>query len=497
MSNIRVTYSGLIGLVINFGRILTGMLFVIIVTRQLEPEEFGMWAIIGSMLAYFLITEGIISYWSTRQISRGTPVGKTAMVSSLLFGSGSTLVYIVSAYFFSYVEPTFRNSMMLAAVLMPVMFISYALSGINLGYKPHATSIGLLTFESLKVPAGLVLVFFLDLGLDGVIVAVLIAYIGKIIIQLRYAKPKLLVSLDFTYMRNWLKQCWVPLYSSIANIIWHLDVVIFPIITGSVVGVAYYAAASAVTNVIAHTGVVSQALYPKLLARGSNKHISENFVRFLYFAIPLLTITIIFSKYALFLLNPEYTIAGTIVILLSFKTLFYLVINFFQRILLGIETVDVQNSTASKLFTSKLFLVPNIANIQHVLYIIILVIFLYAFQDLTDLELVTIWSAILLTLSFIFMIYYGILVGKNAAFSMPYGAILKYTIASACMAAIFLLTHESIVAFEASISAYVLQLISASALCAFVYISITYAIDHNTRKLFKAVIAEIFSWKSK
>jgi len=43
MSNIRVTYSGLISLGTKFSSIITGLVFTLIVTRSLSPEEFGTW----------------------------------------------------------------------------------------------------------------------------------------------------------------------------------------------------------------------------------------------------------------------------------------------------------------------------------------------------------------------------------------------------------------------------------------------------------------------
>jgi len=56
-----------------------------------------------------------------------------------------------------------------------------------------------------------------------------------------------------------------------------------------------------------HSGLISQALYPKLIAKGSHDHFRDNFTRLLYFAIPALGLTIIFSKPALFALKPLYS----------------------------------------------------------------------------------------------------------------------------------------------------------------------------------------------
>jgi len=64
LSGIRVTYSGLIAFVIGLVSVFTGLAFVLIVTRRLSPEEFGTWALLGTIIGYLLISERIISYWT-------------------------------------------------------------------------------------------------------------------------------------------------------------------------------------------------------------------------------------------------------------------------------------------------------------------------------------------------------------------------------------------------------------------------------------------------
>ena len=55
MSGIRVTYSGLISFVVGLASVFTGIIFVLIVTRQLTPEEFGTWNLIGGLIIYVII----------------------------------------------------------------------------------------------------------------------------------------------------------------------------------------------------------------------------------------------------------------------------------------------------------------------------------------------------------------------------------------------------------------------------------------------------------
>lgn len=498
MSNIRVTYSGLIGFVVGIISVITGIVFTLIVTRRLLPEEFGIWSIIGSMIGYFLIVEPIISYWSTRQIARGEPVGRTSLFSSTVFSIGTVPIYLILANFVSSVSPEHLDTMILASILIPVAFISQTLMGINLGHKPQATSYGLLGFEFLKIPSGLALVYFLDLGVNGAILATLVAYLGKLVIQLYFSKVKLQVKFDISIVRRWIKLSWIPIYNSLAQMIWSLDVIIFTLITASTIGVAYYAASMAIASILAHAGKISQALYPKLLTGGSHDYVSENFTRVMYIVIPLLGITIIFSRPALFALNPVYETASIIVILLAFRTFFYVVTSVFYQVLLGIEKIDTkQNFNYSDFVRSKLFLVPTLNYIHHGLYIGILVaVLLFLNSDeISELELVTAWSIISVSLSIPFVIFAWTLVRKNVKFSIPYTEIAKYVLATISFVIVFLLTSESIISFEISIFDFLPGLILELFICIAVYLAITYLIDKKTRVLFKAILMEIVSNK--
>lgn len=493
MSDIRVTYSGLIALVVGLISVFTGIIFALIVTRRLSPEEFGIWSLIGGMISYFLIGEPVISFWSTRQIARGEKIGRTSLLSSVSFSLGALPLYLVSAYFISSVSSSHLNSMILASVLLPVTFLSQTLTGLNLGHKPHANSYGLMAFESLKIPAGLTLVYFLHLGVNGAILAILVAYLGKIIILIYFGRTRLKDKFNVTVLRNWLKQSWLPLYSNLGHVAAVVDVILYTVIIKSVIGVSYYSVSTTVTSMIAHAGLISQALYPKLLAKGSFEHVKENFTRLMYFAIPLLGICVIFSKPALFALNPVYANASIIVIILAVRTFFYVITSTFFQILLGIENIDIEkNPKYSSLAKSKLFLIPTLTNIQYIAYICILVGTLYVLNShgIPELELVTWWSIISLATQVPFLIYGWILVQKNIKFSIPFTNILKYVAGTLAFVVIFYLTSSSIIKFKQSIYEFLPSLILELGICISVYLLLTYLIDKKTRILFKSIFSE-------
>ena len=494
LGDIRVTYSGLLGFVVAMGGILAGTAFTIIVTRQLAPEEYGVWAVIGSMTSYSIATEPIVSYWTTRQVARGRPVAKTSMASAIFFASGSIPVYLVSIYLFASIEADFFYSMLLASIMIPSLFIQGTLSAVNSGYRPHAVSIGTAALQAFKIPVGLALVFFLGWGLDGAILTVFVAHLANIAVQMRYARARLNVPLNFVYLKGWIRQSWMPMYSRIPGVLNALDIVLYMGIVGSVVGAAYFAAALVLTKMVSRASRVSQALYPKLLADDSRDHISENFTLVMYFAIPLLVLAILFSSHAMFLLNPEYVVASTAAVLLALGMFLHVIMGFIRNVLKGTDDVDVEERpSTSALLKSRLFLVGTVENVYYIVYLSILALTLYSFRDLPDPQLVVMWSSVSLAASIPFLICHVWLIRKHEPFRVPYGRILRHAAGGSGMVPVFLLTNEHIATFDVNISSYLPGLLLELAICCMTYIGITYAIDSKTRNLFKMVLSEIIS----
>ena len=476
------------------GGIIAGIAFTIIVTRQLEPEEFGVWAVIGSMTTYSIVARSIISYWTTRQVARGMPVGKTSMESTSLFAGGSIPIYVLSVYLFTSIESAFFDSMLLGAILIPVMFIQGTLSAVNLGHKPQAVSIGMAAFQFFKIPAGLALVFFLELGLDGAILTVFVAHLSDIAIQLYYARSILAVPRDFSYLRGWIKQGWIPLYGKISAILHAMDIIVYTVIVGSVIGIAYYVAANVVSKMVKHTILISQGLYPKLLAKGSKDYISNNFTLLMYFAIPLVILAVLFSRHMMFLLNPEYAQAWMVGVLLTFGRFLRVIMKFLKRVLMGTDDVDANTMpSASALLHSRLFMASTVGNVYHAVYLAVLAASLYIFRDLPELELVTIWSLVMLSVSAPFLLYYVMLVRRYASFRVKYVDILKHMVGGIGIVIVFALTNEHIIVFDTSIYAYLPRLLLEMALCCATYLGITYAIDKRTRRLLNLMLSEIFT----
>ncbi len=494
MSNIRVTYSGLISLGIGLVSVLTGIIFTLIVTRQLTPEEFGTWNLIGSLILYVIIAEPIISYWATRQVARGIESGRTAVFSSGIFSIIGSFIYILIVLLVSEQTNADKDILLFSIILIPLMFVNRTLIAINLGWKPQATSYGILGFEISKVPVALLLVYFLDIGIQGAIISTAFGYIISSIILLYFAKEKLKESFKIDFLKKWIKLSWITMYPAIGAFVFSLDVLVFSLLTGSVIGLAYYSAALAIASLIGHSGMISQALYAKLLEGGNRDHLRENFVRFFYFGFPLSAVSIVFAQPALYALNPIYTIAVPVVIIMSIRGFIYQINGIFDQSLQGIEEVDIgENSTFQDFLKSKLFFLPTLRIIRFASYtgLLTIVLLILLSQNLEQIDLIIYWAMVALVIEIPFLIYLFVIARKHFTLNLPAKPIFKYAISTTLVFLLISYLMENFLKYENEIFKFLPNVMVFLAIGGIMYLGITYLIDEKTKLLFNSILAEI------
>ncbi|MGI0056394.1 MAG: hypothetical protein ACREAK_03345 [Nitrosarchaeum sp.] len=492
MSDIRVTYSGLISFLVRISSVFTGIIFTLIVTRRLSEEEFGSWSLIGGLLLYVVTVDYVISYWLTREVARDENSGRTALASGCILSIGGVIAYLIIAYYVSQQSDTNLGLLLFAVILIPLMFINDIIQYLNLGWKPQVVSYALLTSEVTKVPAGLAFVYFLDLGIEGAILATFVAYLSSIFINIWYARQKLKNKIQKMYIKKWFRLSWIPLYQSIPNLAFVSDVVIFSVITGSVIGVAYMTAARAISNIVMHAGAISDAVYPKLIGGGRDEYLQENLVKALYFAIPLIGLTVVLSRPGLFALNPVYESAAIIVIFISFRSFLSILNRIFYSALQGIEKIDLDESATFKTYIkSKLFFVPTLRIIQYTSYAVILIIVLLVTKGSDFLDLITYWAVISLLIEIPFVIYQYYIVQKNFRIKIDNKAVIKYIIATFVSCGILYYLVNQFLNYKISIFEFFPDLLLFTGVGILLYLVITYFTDLRTRQLFSAIVNEI------
>ena len=224
----------------------------------------------------------IVSYWNTREIARGVDSGKTGFLSSNIFSIIAIVIYLVIVYFYSSQSEVNVNILVFASILIPTEFLRLSLAAIAVGYKPQKNEYGFIVFEVSKIPAALLLVYFLEMGLEGVIISIVIASVANIIFLLVSIREKIKGEFKSKFLKKWMKLFWIPTYPSLKSLILDSDIVVFSLLTGSLTGIAYWSAAKAISRTVRHSIKINAALYPKLLSGGRKEYLEENLIKFLY-----------------------------------------------------------------------------------------------------------------------------------------------------------------------------------------------------------------------
>jgi len=493
LSNIRVTYSGFIAFGASVFSSVTGLIFVIIVTRQLEPEDFGLWTLIGSLVAYIAILHPIIGYWTTREIARGEKVGRTSIFSSGFLSGVGFLIYSGIAIYVSYSLEADLLVLMLASILVPISFLNNTLGSICLGFKPQAVSYGTVAFELGKLPVGFLLVYVMQLEIIGVLITLILATFMRTIVLMVLGKTQIIGKIRFDLIKMWMRLSWLPIYQKAAYILRRLDVLIISFATGSFMGLAFWGASLAISNIIIHSQLIFQGLYPKLLAAGKKEFAEESLKRTLFFAIPLLGASIIFAKPGLHILNPLYVDAVPVVILLSITTFLSSIREFFYKILFGYENVDIDKKASFRDYIkSKLFFVPTLEYVFTGSYIAILLVFIILLQsnEFSEILVVIIWSMILLLTSIPVTIYCFIIVKKEYSISIPIKEVTKYSLVTIFASIITFLLIENTLTYHDSIFDFLPELIPIMLISGIIYFGLIYVVDKPTRKLYMNILNE-------
>lgn len=492
MSEIRATYSGLISLFVGFGTIIASTIFMVIVTRNLSTFDFGTWSLINNLLIYGLYLEPIVSFWIIRETARNFASGKTAIIVSSLFSLIGISIYFIISFFVGNITDVNNEIVYFAIIIVPVSFLNKTLLGIITGWRPHVANYGLLVFGICQIIFAFVFLIILDYNLEGLILGMFISYAVTDIILSIYCREKLKVSFSKDAVIKWLKLPWISLYPSSVAIIQVLDILVFSIITGSVLGLSFWQASLVIASMVVSSGLLTYAIYPKLLQSNETNFVTNNLTYTFYFAIPITSIAIVFAKPGLFILNPEYLIAFPIAVILSITMFFRTFGSIFSTYITGVEKVDVlRNSKFKNYLHSKLFFIPSLSLIHYLSYVPILAFTLFLFKDSVSLiNLVLIWSIVALITQIPWTIYFYFLAKKNLEFKLEVKNILKYLLISTIVFGIIYLFIERSLNYSNDFFSFLSHVLLIFIISAFAYFLSSYILDSKIRQLTKSILNE-------
>lgn len=484
----------MIAFIVGIISLFTGLIFTVIVTRQLSIEEFGIWSLIGGLTSYVFLIRPVIPFWNTREIARGVESGRTAIISNYLMILIAIIAYFGIAIYFGEKTPADFSILIFAILLIPVEFVRGLLVGIANGFKPQIEEYGLIIFEVTKIVFAVFLIYFFKLGVEGVILVTVIASLASIVVLAVMVREKIRGEFKKELLKKWLKLFWLPIYPRISNLLTQIDVTVFTLLTGSVTGLAYWASARAVSRIVHHSSKIGKAVYPKLLSGGEKNHLQENLIIVFYFAFPLAGMSIAFSKPALFILNPLYDVAVLVVVFLVPTILLRSLGELFSNSLKGIEKVDVnENSKFLDYIKSKLFFLPTLRNIHRGTYVFSLAIMLILLVPYieSEIDLVINWAILALIIQIPFSVYLYYLVRKEFTIIIDKKIILKYLITSIFVFGSTFVLMENNLTYHTSVFKFFPEFLPYLVISSIGYLGITYLIDNRTRILVKKILSEI------
>jgi O-antigen/teichoic acid export membrane protein len=483
-SDIRLKYSGLIVFASNILSVATGLAFVLMITRNVSTEEFGIWGNIGDLSSYFILLSGVIPFWATRFVAREHAGStKTGLVANVFISVAATSIYLALV---PIILPVLHISNIYAILYTIVsaqileLHIISALEAVLLAKQPQTIGYGLLISEVSKVLLGFTLIIMLKLGLQGALYSIIISYLVRMAFYIKLTAKELKESVRWSYLKEWLKASPINIYSVVGDRIAAFTL-IFLFVYGGELARAYYGAAATFANTAGYSSLLAFALYPRLLSGSSDEDVSISLRLVMMFAIPMTVGVMVLSDSYLTILKVDFAEARLVLLLLAINVLCLTLSQVFNTVVLGTERLDAKAKIAfRKLVKSRLFLVFTLPYIQSAITLPTIFVILTSIAK-TSLEAATYLALITLLASSAMLIVKYLIARKCLVFNFPWNSISKYIVASAAMATVLLvIPHPT----RLSIT------IAFTLLGAAIYITVLALIDKETRLLVKSILEE-------
>lgn len=494
-SGLRIQYSGLIIFAAQILSVVTGMAFILLITRNMAKPQYGIWSNIFDLTAYFLLFSGFVPFWATRFVARGKEGAiKTALLANLTVAIASAAIYIPLISFVTSdlnINATYLAVYVLASAQIITVYVVNTLESCLRAKKPQAVGYGLLIEEVCKLGlAYLLIVRFQQLLPGPVPVKVLLGAMLSLILSaslqifyyLRLLSVDLQQKVQWSYVREWLKGSVVILYNGAGSQL-AAFVFILLLIYGGKDGRADYQAAATFAGIIGYSLFLAFALYPKLLAENSLKEITTSLRTVLMFALPIAAIVISISPSLLTVMNISYREASPVLILLSIDAIIFVILQFYTNVLLGVERLDEEAKIPlRRLVKSKMFKLLTLPYVQAAITLPTALYVLSQFANGQPVQAAVCVAIINMVVHIVSFLLTYFIMGTSVRISVPWRSIGKYLFASAVTAAVlYVLPHPETLALT-----FVTVVVGAA-----IYATLLLAIDKDARTLVRSILQEI------
>jgi O-antigen/teichoic acid export membrane protein len=435
---IRVQYSGFIIFAAQIISVITGLVFTLLLTRNMKTQEYGVWSNIFDLMGYFTLLSGLFPFWVTRFVARGKEGAiKAGFSANLIVALVSVAVYLPLISLVTgalQISGAYLILYMIACLQMINVYMIGILESCLRAVKPQAIGYGLLIEEMCKVSLAFVLIAGLHELFWGAMFSLIVATSIQVFYYIRLLVEDLREKIRWSYLKEWLKGSTAIFYNAVGSqSVAFVFILLF--LYGGQSARGEYQALATFANIVGYSSFLAFALYPKLLASNSLEDVASSFKTVLMFAIPMATITMTMSKSLLTILNVSYSAGSPALILLTLDTIVLLISQFYTSVLLGIEKLDEQAKVSlNKLVRSNMFKVFTLPYIQAA------IVLPATYYFLTQLATGNSVQAVLYVTTINLCVHVGTFVGlyatmrKSARLGVPWGRIEKYVFASAVTA---------------------------------------------------------------
>lgn len=358
-SGVRLRYTGMVLFFSKLFSVLTGLVFVLLITRKLPVEQYGLWRMINNYIIYTFVFVDVYNYWLPRNMARGINASKTGLTLSLILGSAATMVYLAIALWFSKSFDQPLQILLIAAPQVVLYYFQYAIESVSSGYAPQFNGYSRIVFELVKVGLAFLLVFYFRIELSGAILAVMFAQIVSIVflvmLNFRVIADS---SFDLSLAKIWLKHSWLPIFGTGISVISGLDVLVVRLFSGNEYPAAYLGIAITMSGLVTNASIVASALYPRLLAKASISEIKVVMKLMYMFAIPISIFMFFYAEPISALYGLKYLVAIDTAKAAIIGSLIFVFPPLLDVILLGLEHKDAISPTSKDILNSMLFKLP-------------------------------------------------------------------------------------------------------------------------------------------
>lgn len=484
-NDVRIHYSGFIIFGAKLISVATGIGFTLLITRNTTSSDYGVWANIFDLIAYFAILATSIPFWTTRFVAHGKEgATKTGLVANLVIAVVSSACYLPLAFLITAAWGTsaYLVIYLVATIQIINIHVITALEGSLRAMRPQAVGYGLLVEELTKVPLAYVLIVTLQQPLLGAMISIVAAVVVQTVYYLRILSGEFKQKVQWGYVKEWVRGSVANIYQAIGNQI-AATVFLLLLSYGTPAARGNYQAAATIASIIAYSSFLSFALYPKLLAEGKMADVTASLKMVMMFAIPMTAGVLAIPDSFLIILDEPYVAATPILLLLALDAFVITLSQFYTNVLFGVERLDEEARIPFRqLVKSSIFKVFTLPYIHAAITLPTTIYVLANFAAGKSLDAAIYVTIINMTARFAMFLVLCLILRRLVKVAIPWKNIAKYIFAAGVMATVLYLfphpTKITLTLFEVLVGTLI-------------YGALLLAIDKDARTLVVDIFSEI------